>query len=382
MHARCSRILTLAALVALGIAALPAAADVAPKAPTPGRTIDLVICLDVSNSMDGLINSAKARLWDIVNELAKVQPTPNLRVALYSYGHTGYNPQAGWVRKELDFTTDLDLVYQKLTALTTRGGTEYVGRVCQAALDEQKWTEDKSALKIIFVCGNEPATQDPQVNLKELARKAVTRDIYINTIYCGNPNNAEALGWKELADLAEGRYACIDQNRGTVAITTPMDKELIELGNKLNTTYLAYGSLGRERRANQLAQDINARQAGVQAEAGRAAAKGGGLYKNADWDLVDKLKDDPTFDIKTIPEADLPEELKKLKPEEREQYVRDMLAKRLAIQKQINELNARRQSYINEQLKKTATDGEKALDEAIRTTLREQAKKKGITIPD
>ena len=41
--------------------------------------------------MNGLIDSAKNKLWDIVNELAKAKPTPNLRVALYSYGHTTYD---------------------------------------------------------------------------------------------------------------------------------------------------------------------------------------------------------------------------------------------------------------------------------------------------
>ena len=81
--------------------------------------------------MDGRINSAKAKLWDIVNNLATAKPTPDLRVALYSYGHTSYNPQAGWVRKEADLTTDLDEISKKLFGLTTNGGEEYVGRVLE-----------------------------------------------------------------------------------------------------------------------------------------------------------------------------------------------------------------------------------------------------------
>src|SRR3954463_3608833 len=76
--------------------------------------IDVVICLDVSNSMDGLIASAKAKLWDIVNDLGRAQPTPDLRVALYSYGNDGYDPAVGWVRKEVDLTSDLDEIYRKL----------------------------------------------------------------------------------------------------------------------------------------------------------------------------------------------------------------------------------------------------------------------------
>ena len=66
------------------------------------KDVDLVICLDVSGSMNGLIDSAKVKLWDVVNELAKVKPTPNLRVGLYSYGHDTYPAANGWVRKDLD----------------------------------------------------------------------------------------------------------------------------------------------------------------------------------------------------------------------------------------------------------------------------------------
>src|SRR3954471_15526373 len=110
--------------------------------PVRGKPVDLVICLDVSNSMDGLIDSAKRKLWDIVNDLGKAKPTPKLRVALYSYGNDGYDPKVGWVRKELDLTTDPDKVSEKLFGLKTNGGTEYVGRVCRDALQQLQWSND------------------------------------------------------------------------------------------------------------------------------------------------------------------------------------------------------------------------------------------------
>ena len=45
-------------------------------------------------------------------------------------------------------------------------------------------------------------------------------------------------------------------------------------------------------------------------------------------------------------------------------------------------MSAQRARYISEEMKKMATAGDKALDDAIRGTLREQANKKGIQIPD
>src|SRR5262245_25263425 len=107
------RALALAAVFAF------AAADVARANPADqGQHVDIVICLDVSGSMEGLVNQAKIKLWDIVNEFSRVKPTPQLRVGLYSYGHTTYDPKAGWVRKEVDLSVDLDDVYKKLNLLT------------------------------------------------------------------------------------------------------------------------------------------------------------------------------------------------------------------------------------------------------------------------
>ncbi len=56
-------------------AAVSSGADVI-AAKTPGD-IDLAICLDTSGSMDGLIESAKQRLWALVNDLAKAEPAPS-----------------------------------------------------------------------------------------------------------------------------------------------------------------------------------------------------------------------------------------------------------------------------------------------------------------
>ena len=70
-----------------------------------------------------------------------------------------------------------------------------------------------------------------------------------------------------------------------VAIATPMDKELASLSEKISTTYLCYGEMGREKAANQVAQDANAKQLSLAAAATRGTSKGGGLYRNSEWDL-------------------------------------------------------------------------------------------------
>lgn len=366
--------------LSIGLTHTTAAPAPAPKA----ADIDVVLCLDVSGSMNGLVHSAKAKLWDIVNNLGKIKPTPNLRVSLYSYGHTTYSKESGWVRKEVDLTDDLDIVYEKLNALKLNGGNEYVARVTKTAIDQQKWSKAPKAMRIIFVCGNESASQDKSVSLQDVAKLAVKKDIVVNTIYCTSPRFPEDKGWSQLAALAEGSHARIDQDNGIVRIAAPQDKKLAELSAKLNTTYLACGTEKerRARTANQIAQDQNAAKAGGGAAAGRAQSKAGGLYRNSAWDLVDKYKLDPAkFDITKIPVKNLPEKMQKMKPEERMAHIKKMLKDRKAIQDQIKALSLEREKYIQVEMKKRNVKSDKAFDEAVKKALHDQASRKGITIP-
>lgn len=348
------------------------------------KHIDVVLCLDISGSMQDLVASARVKLWDIVNELAKVKPTPNLRVGLYSYGNPNYSREAGWVRKEIDLTTDLDEVYKKLNGLTIYGGDEYVARVCKTALTEQKWSDQKDALRLIFVCGNEPVDQDKQVNLSDVAKLAKEKGVVINTIYCnwGNAQPGEAPGWAEFAKDAGGKSAVIEHDKRVVQIQTPYDKALTDLNTKLNGTYIAYGRGGEAKKENQAIQDKNAAGAGAPALAARVATKGGALYKNSEWCIVSKCIEDPNFDITKIPEADLPEELRKMKPEERVEYVKKKVEERQKIQKEIGDLSTKRTKYLAEEMKKHASAADKELDTALKKMIREEGAEKGIKIPD
>lgn len=363
---------------AISLALVPSfllAAD--PVKPIPkSRPVDLVICLDTSGSMNGLIDSAKRKLWMVVNDLAKTDPTPDLRVGLYFYGSPEYGKDSGYVIKKLDLTTDLDEVYKKLFEAKISGGEEYVARVSQAALKELKWSDDTKAIKIIFVCGNEPVDQDREVSLESVATLAKKQKVYINTIYCGASQGPEAKGWEKFALDAGGSYANIDMNRAAteVAIATPFDKELSELGGKLNNTYLAYGGKENlEPRRNQALQDQNAQSLGKAAELDRAASKATGLYKNAHWDLIDRIETDKSFDWKKLKEEELPEELQKAKPEDREAILKKMIEERTSLRKQILELNKKREQFIDEEKKKKPLPPqEKALDDALRGILKQQ----------
>ena len=340
--------------------------------------IDVVIALDVSGSMSGLIDSAKQRLWDIVNEFGRAQPQPKLRLAILSFGRPSYGVESGFVRVDLPFTTDLDAVNQTLFAFGTDGGDEYVARAVITSVNELAWGNNPDALKILFVAGNEEATQDPQVSTQVATHAAISAGIIVNTIYCGSDNDQIAAGWREVAALTNGMYASINQNAAAVAnVATPMDQELAKLNQELNRTYLAYGAAGKQRRANQLEQDANASAMSDSAMASRVVTKGGEMYENSSWDLVDALEAGAS--LEEIEPEKLPEEMQSMNDEQRQEYVGEQAKKREELQVRISQLDEHRRDYIEKERALRAQDEDKGLDEVMQKGLRALAEKNGYT---
>jgi hypothetical protein len=374
--------LSLFALSLVAAAAIPVrpgvADDAAPRSSLPKpperKPIDLVLCLDTSGSMTGLIHAARQKMWEVVNELAAAKPMPRLRVALLTYGSPG-NDDAGHVVLQTDLTEDLDLVSERLFALGTNGGDEYVGRVVRHATERLSWA-GADAAKILFVAGNESADQDRAAPFRDVVRVAALRGVRVNAIYCGNPDDDVAPGWREVASLGGGRFASIDHNAGTVAVVTPYDKELEELSKKVNATYVAFGKDAEESLERQKAQDANAAAAPA-AAAGRAEAKGSGLYRAA-WDLVDRM-DEAGFDLAKVPEDEIPEEMRKLDLAARKDFLAKKKAERVAIQARIRDLGAKRQEHVKSEMAKKGLDDSKSLDRAVRDAVREQAEEKGFS---
>ena len=363
------------AALLLAIAAAAQAKSIVPA--EPARHVDLAICLDTSGSMRGLIQSAKQKLWAVVNELATARPKPVLRVALYYYGSSRLKAEDGWVKQLCPLTGDLDTVYEKLFSLSAGGSTEYVARVMHEATTQLKWAKSKDALRIIFVAGNERATQDPVHKLRDTCKAAATSGIIVNTIYCGPEATGRSSGWSDAAAWADGQYAAIDHDRGTVVINTPHDKKLAELSAKLNTTYVGYGRAGKDGKGRQAAQDANASSLNVAAAAQRASAKSGGLYNNAGWDLVDASKE-KDFDITKVKNEDLPEPMRKMSDTEKKAYVAKQAASRAGIQKEVMELSKKRDAFVKAEMAKNGLDEKASFDAALRKMVRTQAEKQNF----
>lgn len=343
------------------------------------RKVQLVILFDTSNSMDGLLNQAKSRIWAIVNEASTLtyQGAPiTLEIAMYDYGNTSIPAAQNYVRKQLDFSTDLDLVSEKLFGLRTSGGDEYCPAVIVASLKELNWSNSPQDLKLIYVAGNESFKQGP-ISTAVACELAAEKNVLISTIFCGDRLQGINLGWKSGADCAKGDYFNIDANVAVQQIETPFDDQIIEQNRLLNNTYIGYGSVAVESKSKQLSQDANAWGVSKSVETERYLVKSKSSYKNDKWDVVDANKADSTK-ILTLSEEELPAEMKGMNAEQRKAFVAQKTAERASIQKEMARLEVERSKYIEAEKAKVSTTKNDDFGTAVATSMRNKAKTIGF----
>ncbi|MEM7577741.1 MAG: vWA domain-containing protein [Planctomycetota bacterium] len=330
--------------------------------------IDVALLLDTSNSMDGLIHQAKSQLWTIVQRFAQAEKhgqPPRLRVALFQYGNTNLPAAEGYLQQVVPLTDNLDELSAALFKLTTNGGDEYCGQVIDEALTRLDWSDQPGAYLAIFIAGNEPFTQG-SVDYRDACARAIQMGVVVNTIHCGDYQAGVNGDWSAGAQLAEGDYLNIDQDRAIVHIDCPQDAEILRLNEKLNKTYLWFGraDVREELGRNQIAQDAMALKLAPATAVARAASKATPVYSNRGRDLVDTFADAPA-DVATVAEAELPEVLLGLSGEERVAKITTLGTERADLQQRIAELSAERDAFLAEARKAQVEEGESTLGGAM-----------------
>lgn len=342
--------------------------------------IQVAILLDTSSSMDGLIDQAKSRLWNIVNTLTTLKyngKSPKIEIALYEYGNDNLRRSDGYIRQVTPLTTNLDLISEKLFALTTYGGDEYCGTVISKAVEMLSWGSNSSDMKLIYIAGNEPFTQG-NVSYRTAIDRALAKGIYVNTIHCGSANEGIEGKWRDGAERGKGKFFNINHNAKIRYYDTPYDDRISACNDRLNRTYISYGAGGYAHAQNQRTQDTNAMAMSKSNFAERAVSKSKQVYNNSSWDLVDKVKENKDA-LSEIKQSELPQELQNKSKAEVQKLVAEKEAERTSIQKEIAELAKKRQEYIDEQAKKDNSTGDD-LGKAINESIIAFANIKGYTI--
>lgn len=346
--------------------------------------VEVCFVLDTTGSMGGLIQGAKDKIWSIANEIVSGKPTPEVRMGLVGYRDRGDE----YVTRISDLTNDLDEIYGKLTAFQAQGGGDSPESVNQAlfeAVTKMTWSAGKDVLKIVFLVGDCPPHMDYQDDVKypEICQQAMKRELVINTIQCGTDEATTPI-WQEIARKAEGEYAAILQDGGTVAMATPFDADIARLNRDLSATVVGYGdAVAQGRVESRLGTVAGAKAESIADRAGflmktKAAPAAPAKVISGDEDLI-SLVGEGKVKLDAVDAKQLPAELQKLSPAEQKAAIEAKAQQRKELNAQMEELVKKRSSYVEEERKRMAKEGKKdGFDEKVKDMLRKQAAAKGI----
>ncbi|MEI2740790.1 MAG: vWA domain-containing protein [Chitinophagaceae bacterium] len=341
--------------------------------------IQVAILLDVSNSMDGLIEQAKAQLWNMVSVMGRVTcegVSPNIEIALYEYGRSSNSVVMGYVKQISSFTNDLDKFFHALQDLTTNGGDEYCGYVINSSLDQLNWDTSAASYKTIFIAGNESFFQG-NISYTEACKKAKEKGVIVNTVYCGSKERGIAEHWNLGAECSNGNFTNIDKDAKEKSIPTPYDSTLFVLNEQLNLTYIYYGDEGYDKlqAMRQMdtvpeydVKDINKIMGYVVVKSDKK------LYNRSQWDLIDAYEKDISI-IEKVDMKTLPDSLKNQTRSDLKKVVETKAAERSIIRKKIANLNTQRNAYISAEKNRLKIDDPLTLKSEIEKTIRDQVKR-------
>jgi len=356
-----------------------------PHRPPVQPKIQVAILLDVSSSMDGLIEQAKAQLWNMVSTMGKAKcsddVSPQIEIALYEYGRSSNDVKAGYVKQLSGFTSDLDSLSKILFSLHTNGGDEYCGQVIQTSLKELNWNAAPENYKVIFIAGNEDFLQG-NVLYTTSCTQAKTKGVIVNTIYCGDKMQGIKEHWNLSSECGNGSFTNINQDAKIDDIPTPYDSLIITMNGTLNQTYMAYNSYGNMKLQEVVVVDAMNSSMSKSAGIKRTKVKGNSkIYNQANWDLVDATEKDKNA-IAKIDRKALPDSLQNRTNDELQKLVEVKRQQRSAAQKEIEVLNTKREAYIATEKAKNAhtKNNTSNLETEVEKIIKEQAKRFNMKI--
>lgn len=358
--------------------------DTAAQETEQGKKIQLVFCLDVTASMQGLIATAKQKIWSISSSLLQTNPKPELQIGMVFYRDRGDD----FITRRIDFTTDIDSVYIKLMEVLAQGGgdaPESVNEALNNAVNDFQWYADTSVYKAIFLVGDCPPHMDYNDDVKYPVScgLAVKKGIYINALKMGNCAGAEIV-WRETAHITGGDYIPVGQDANGYVIASPYDDEIALLQNNVDNTVVYYGN-ATLRNTKEFSK-VNANKIFHKGKSSESASRAEYKYsKGAHADAYfnnDLVKDFATgaVQVDSIHFHFLPDNMKTMTPQERKEYLTRMKVQRDSVQIALKMNIQKRNAYLIAKSESETDKSSNSFSSKVFTTMKKQTAKKGIRL--
>jgi hypothetical protein len=184
-----------------------------------------------------------------------------------------------------------------------------------------------------------------------------------------------------MAMAGGGKILNIDHSQKIPYVESPYDTQIITATESMNTTYLPYGEFGRSEYRRMRNLDGQIRNSGNGSYMDWGSYRGGGHTSNnlAQWDLVEAIKD-PQFDLASISNQDLPEEMRALSLIDKEYFILEQFKVRENLKLKVAMLQKKREQFVSEYRAQHNQERGDSFAEAFKKIIIEQLKEKGFEV--
>lgn len=205
------------------------------------KPLDLVFCIDLSGSTNGLINDFRDNLWLIINQAQHMEPKPDLRIGVIGFSRPSFGRENSYVRILAPLTRNFDLIEMELYKLrpSIEKGDQIVSEAIRIAVHGMSWTDREDAVKMIYLVGNGMVTANGYEYVK-YCEQARAKNIPIHAMYVMKSANwfKELPGYRRIAGLTNGMQTEITINKvDDVKVWNSVTTNFESLNAKFNATY-------------------------------------------------------------------------------------------------------------------------------------------------
>lgn len=280
------------------------------------QKVEIVFCLDLSASTNGLVNDIRDNLWHFINSTRLSMPEHDLRIGIIGFARPSFGVGKDYVKVLSDFTEDYDLISYGLFQLkvNVEKGDQCDGSALYAALTDLHWSQKTGTKRLIYLFGN------GKVNMcgydyRSACDMASKNRIPVHAVYCVQRSiiKNEIPGWNGIATLTGGNFYTYPITKRTPLSRFSSDAQwLVDINQRLQDTYIYFSKDGQKHFEMMCAADDNSKRMNEQFFYARCRYKLTEHYINQckQWDLV-SLMFSEEFDFSKINREDLPENYQK-----------------------------------------------------------------------
>ncbi len=285
------------------------------------KRIEVVFCLELSGSTNGLPEEIRDNLWHFINSVKKENPALDLRIGLIGFSHPLSSGKNDFVSVLSDLSDHYDFISHQLYTLTATGekDDQLIGSALYTAINEMSWTQDGKTEKIILLFGN-GRVDGGRYDFRKVCDMAVLKDIIVYPVYSSrlSVNTNDLPAWNTIAEITGGEFETMRLTTGIpYKLSSSKAEQLLALNNELNDTYVHYTREGVLRYHEMIEADTNSTRMNEQFFYSRCRYKISDHYQSVcnEWDLVSQVKSNEGI-LTEIKSRLLPDKLKKASPGE------------------------------------------------------------------